>query len=187
MPKRPDSIRKPALLAGAATLLVATGCAQDDREYAPVPADSDYAWYVPDEVPGWSPSEPSDNSQIFVSSGCTITLSLYEDQTARFISEEEAAKYWMEMVAMQIGGDAEDAPVTVIDPIELSTDTGETTELTTVEVLDEAQDAGARVGVHWQGEDELNFVFKCGQPFGSWSEGEGELDAFFEDIRVTLP
>lgn len=104
MPKTPEYIRKPAQLAGAAALLVVTGCAQDDREYAPVPADSDYAWYVPDEVPGRSPSEPSDNSQIFVSSGCTITLSLYEDQTARFISEEEAAKYWMEMVAMQIGG-----------------------------------------------------------------------------------
>ncbi|MEC3892747.1 hypothetical protein GTW20_08635 [Nocardiopsis alba] len=39
----------------------------------------------------------------------------------------------------------------------------------------------------WQGDDELHYVFKCSEPFGSWSEGEGGLEAFFENIKVVLP
>ncbi|MFE1102035.1 hypothetical protein ACFW4K_16085 [Nocardiopsis alba] len=183
----PRTAKNSALLIGASTLLLTTGCAVDDREYSPVPAGGDYAWYVPDEIPDWSVLEADDDSQGFLFDGCSVTLAHTEGQAARFDSEEEAAGYWTDMVAVQIGGNVAEATVTTIDPVELSTDTGETVELTSMEVFDEAQNSGARVGVHWQGDDELHYVFQCSEPYGSWSDGEGELEAFFENIKVVLP
>ena len=140
----PRTAKNSALLIGASTLLLTTGCAVDDREYSPVPAGSDYAWYVPDEIPGWSAREPGDDSQGFLFDGCSVTLAHTEGQAARFDSEEEAAGYWTDMVAVQIGGNVAEATVTTIDPVELSTDTGETVELTSMEVFDEAQEAAEK-------------------------------------------
>ena len=189
MPETPVITTKTALLTGAALLLMVTGCTQDDREYLKVPAGRDLAWYVPEEIPGWySDSEYWDDSASYSGDECDLRLAYTEEQAdaPRYTAPEERARNWIGLTAMQLGSDLPAATVTTLDPVEVTTDTGELVEFTTVETFDEEADIGARVGVHWNGSDELRFLYQCATS-GSWSNEEGDMSDLLDEMRVMLP
>ena len=218
MPEIPDTAKRLALIPGAATLLLITGCTQGDatdeaapeseaaaeaeetehaseepqREYTSIPADGGLAWLVPEDLPAWTDSGGGDDGlAVFVRDGCSVTLNAMEGHAKQSEdldrSPQDSALLWLTSPGGTLGDDLTDTPITTPDPVEVPTDGGETVEFTVVETVNEETDAGSRVGVLWHGDDELHFVQTCGVLLGSWEDGQEHVDAFLDDLLVSLP
>lgn len=112
MPEIPDTAKRLALLPGAATLLLITGCSQGgaadeaapdseasaeaaaeeteqaseepQREYTSIPADGGLSWLVPEDLPEWVDSGGGDGGlAVFVRDGCSVALNAMEGHAKR--------------------------------------------------------------------------------------------------------
>lgn len=213
MPEVSDTLKTMALLPGAMSLLLITGCAQGgeatettpevadvveateapQREYDALPPDGDLAWLIPEDPPEWVAAD-GERSEIavYANDGCGVTLGFMEGH-ARVRegvgqSPADSALLWISSPASRLGEEPTDTSATQVDPVEISTDDGGVVEFTTVETVDEEADIGSRAGVLWHGEDELYFILACGQvTIGSWSQGQERLNTFLDELMVTIP
>ncbi|WP_152514312.1 hypothetical protein [Nocardiopsis valliformis] len=182
---------KTAALAGAATLLAITGCAQDNREYIQFPADSGLAWSLPEEAQDWvTDPEEWERWADFTNDSCRITFHYKEDvaTSPRYITPESSSRDQTALAGSQLGDSVAGADINTIDPIEIAVDgeEEETVEFHTTEVVGEKSDVGVRAGSYWHGDDELQFLYRCSFS-DSWSEGEEDMYTLLEDMRVILP
>ncbi|WP_017603298.1 hypothetical protein [Nocardiopsis alkaliphila] len=215
MPEVSDVLKTTALLPGALSLLLITGCAQGgetteatettpeeadvveeveepQREYDTLPPDGDLAWLIPEGLPEGAPEEDASvDVKVYMRAGCSIILGFMEGN-AKYREEaghsiEDSALLWLTMSESPLTDDLDDTPITTLDPVEFPTDEGGVVEFTTVETVNEETDAGSRVGVFWHGEDELRFSLSCIHGVGPWSQAQEPLDEFLAELLVRAP